>query len=425
MPERQQLTEAHATLTAESTGTPGRYLVKIIDGGWGSSGFYSTEVLEAAGRNKVFAEGLKMFRDHPTDVEKAERPERSVNDVWGRLVTDATWDGTSLVAEAEIRPDVRPVVDFLKESIGLSIRAYGQFEMGEAEGRSGRLITSLDEAASVDFVTDAGRGGRILSLVESAQRLVLGEATANDTRDALGNAVNELYAVADTTWVWVRDFDADAGLVYFDVSGSGDQTGTFQQSYTLASDGSAELTGERTEVTVRTNYVPVNPAGVIATQESLEDSMAQIQIEEGEHARLVAEAGRVQTLEAERATAIAERDTAQRALAETDARNAARPIVVGILAESTTLPAQIVSRVVESVVAAAPLTEAGALDETALRTAATAARTAAETEVAAIAESLGAGKVRGFGSSTTTDLSESDYDRRSASVFNRPTVKGA
>jgi cell pole-organizing protein PopZ len=153
--------------------------------------------------------------------------------------------------------------------------------------------------------------------------------------------------------------------------------------------------------------------------------MAQIQIEEGEHARLVAEAGRVQTLEAERDAAVQRATVAEGRLTTVDAQTAARPIVTAIFAESTTLPAPVVARVVESVVAAAPLTDAGALDEAALRTTATAARTAAEAEVAAIAESLGAGRVRGFGSSTATDLTESTYDARSARVFNRPTVKGA
>ena len=56
--------------------------------------------------------------------------------------------------------------DFVK-AIGVSMRAYADTTVGEAEGRKGTIITALLEAASVDFVTKAGRGGRVLSVLES------------------------------------------------------------------------------------------------------------------------------------------------------------------------------------------------------------------------------------------------------------------
>lgn len=513
MPE--QLTEARAQILAEATGTPGRYRVQLINPGWGSSGHYSPQVLaEAAGR-RVFPAGLHMYADHPTATENADRPERSVRDLWAVLSSDATVgpDG-GLVAEAQVFAPYRPLVEDMREAIGLSIRAAGQFQLGEADGRQGRIITSIDEAMSVDFVTSAGRGGRILELVESARGEALTETTAraqlaearnvgqwiesrlhlaltqiaddmfgdgrltreerialsgavgsgldaftarleqtapqlyerdlwadpaamtameqrrrlaeaglkdSERSSALRDAVKDTYG-ADKIYVWVRDYDDT--LVWFERE-TPDGCGLFQQGYEISDGATAVLTGTPVEVVVHTTYVPVNPAGVTTTQESQEDSMATIPIEESEHARLVAEAGRVQTLESELTTTRTERDTASRALAESNARTAARPIVAGIFAESTQLPAPVAARHVETVITAAPLNDAGQLDEAALRTAATAARTAAEAEVAAIAESLGVGQVRGFGASAApADLTEAAYDKRSASVFNRPTMKG-
>jgi len=118
--------------------------------------------------------------------------------------------------------------------------------------------------------------------------------------------------------------------------------------------------------------------------------MGTIQVDEAEHGRLTEAAGRV--AEAERVAA-----EATRKLAVMEARETARPIAAEV-AKSEQLPASVQARVAREAVAALTLTEAGAFDEPAFRAAVEAARTQAEVEVAELAESLGAGKVRGFGS---------------------------
>jgi hypothetical protein len=323
-----------------------------------------------------------------------------VQDVWGKLVTDAqVTESGALTAEVQVRPDVAPVVDFLSDAIGLSIRGHGTFEVGEAEGRTGQIITSIVEATSVDFVTDAGRGGQILGLVESARRTMLGEATANDVRDALNTAVDDTHG-GEEIYTWVRDYDPDKGLVYFEVSGNVEPRGTFQQTYTVAADGSATLTGERVEVTPRTEYVPVSPAGSTTTTETTEVTMPQI--EEARLRQLEADAGRVQTLESERDTATSERDEARRQLAERDRRDAARPVIAEAF-NGSTLQATTVARVTESLLADPPAGADGALDTAALTTRATEARTAAEAEVAAYLAEAGVGRPRGFGGTPPKD----------------------
>jgi hypothetical protein len=147
--------------------------VKIIQPGWGSSGYYSAEMLERDGP-KVFTKGLHMYLDHPTEAEDDARPERSVKDLAGVLETDARWDakgpaGPGLYADARPLNGFGEALDSIAPHIGVSIRSLGTVADGEAEGRSGKLITSLVAAKSVDYVTHAGAGGAVLTLLESAR----------------------------------------------------------------------------------------------------------------------------------------------------------------------------------------------------------------------------------------------------------------
>jgi len=140
--------------------------IKLIDAGWGSSGYYSKEVLE---RDRgVFPAGTHMYINHPSQKEYTDRPERDVRNLAAVTVEGAEWlengkDGPGLYAKAEV---FSSHALFLKERanhIGVSIVADGMREIGEAEGRKGNIIKSLDRGRSVDFVTRAGRGGKLLA----------------------------------------------------------------------------------------------------------------------------------------------------------------------------------------------------------------------------------------------------------------------
>lgn len=163
-----RLAEAGSGRLHEQTAAGGRRQVTIIQAGWGSSGYYSREVLARDGP-RIFPTGTHMFLDHPTRSEEVDRPERSVRDLAARIATSPRMEGDRLVAEAEVFPVWQPVVDSLAESIGLSIRAIGEVEEGEAEGRRGPIVTTLTEGISVDFVTEAGAGGEVGQLIESAR----------------------------------------------------------------------------------------------------------------------------------------------------------------------------------------------------------------------------------------------------------------
>jgi len=145
--------------------------VKIIQPGWGSTGYYSAAVLERDGP-KVFTAGTHMYVDHPTATEQAERPERSLRELGGVLVSDAQYqndpvEGPGLYADAKVFADFQPVLMETAPHIGVSINADGKVRPGEAEGRSGALVEQITGARSVDFVTKAGAGGKVMSLYES------------------------------------------------------------------------------------------------------------------------------------------------------------------------------------------------------------------------------------------------------------------
>lgn len=154
-------------------GKSGKALVRVINPGWGSSGYYSPEVLERDAA-KAFPSGTKMFWDHPGAAEAEDRPERSLNDLAGETTEAAHYmtagpSGPGVYANTKVFSKYRDAVDEMKGHIGVSIRAMGSHVEGEAEGRTGPIIDALhpDAFNTVDFVTMAGRGGQVEAVFES------------------------------------------------------------------------------------------------------------------------------------------------------------------------------------------------------------------------------------------------------------------
>lgn len=420
----QRITEA-STLTVTEAATPGRVLLQLITPGWGSSGYYSPTVLENAATDRVFAAGTHVFFDHPSESERHDRPERSVRDLAMVLDEDARRDDHGgLVAEAKVIGPYRDLItdDVFMEAVGMSIRASADTTIGEAEGRKGTIVTQLIEGVSVDLVTRAGRGGRILAAVESARR-DLAEATASDTRDALHAAVKATHGTEDT-YTWVRDYDPDQGLVYFEVEDA-EQLRTYQQPFNLA-DGAASLTGDPVEVRATTSYVPVvpdtpstaageegqqppvNPAG--STQESKEDTMPQI--EESRLAQLEADAGRATTAESERDTATARAEAAEARLAERDRRDQITTVIESVEGHDTLTA-------LERRGLTADAMQGEQVDEDALRT-------AVESAVADRAATASSARPFGFGATTSTTDTDvvREAESAAAGAFGR-TIKEA
>jgi hypothetical protein len=490
MPQRIQLTESIATLSAAdvSMTTSGKLKVALCTAGVGSSGYYSPQVLEAAGKAKVFPQGLHMMLNHVGENESYDRRNvgRQVQDIAAVLTTDATWDGTGLVAEAQVFSPYRDVIVEMKDTIGVSICATAQVEAGEFEGVSMPIITELVEGLSADFVTHAGRGGKILQVLESAKTatesgftpaasLVRLQESRNvgqwiesrmhlnftcvaddmfgDGRLSREERIAMSGAVGDALDAFTTSLEASAPQLY--TRDLWDQPETIAAAIeagmpafltakvkcaTCKHLGSAHADMKDAPNTGACSMkgcdcpamkvpaakesaapnVPVIPAGP-----PKEKTMPQI--EEARLSQLEADSSRVPVLEAERDAAIAERDTARTERAQSVARDTARPIATTMVGESTMIPATVASRVIEAAVANVTLTEAGVFDEAAFRTLVEAARTAAETEVASIAEALGVGKVTSFGPSGTPNgqVTEADVDKAVASAFGHQITKEA
>jgi hypothetical protein len=171
-------------LVEKAVSPDGTARIKLINPGWGSSGYYSKEMLKRDGP-KAFKKGTHMYMNHPTEEEDRVRPERDVRDLAGVISSDVIWEdasskntGEGLYADVKVFPTYREFIDEAAPHIGVSIRASGTAVEGQAENRHGLLVDSLTEGFSVDYVTMAGRGGQVLSLYESARsRIVIDETT--------------------------------------------------------------------------------------------------------------------------------------------------------------------------------------------------------------------------------------------------------
>lgn len=181
-------TEIIPNLVERAVRRDGTIPVKVINPGWGSSGYYSPEVLERDGPN-VFRSGTQMFWDHQTLTEEADRPEGSLNNLAAVLVSDSRWepngaDGPGLYADAKVFSGYKEAIEELAPHIGVSIRASGNRKLGEAAGRKGFIVESIDSAKSIDFVTRPGAGGKVLEMFESARPNITESAqpTGEDNR---------------------------------------------------------------------------------------------------------------------------------------------------------------------------------------------------------------------------------------------------
>jgi cation transport regulator ChaB len=167
-------------LKKDSISDSGMARIRIIKPGWGSSGYYNENVLKRDAA-KVYVPGLHMYLNHPSTSEEKTRPERDVRDLAGVIAgsvkyedngpvlnpADPTDHGQGVYADALIFKDKRAFLGEIAPYIGISHRVMGKSVTGEADGRKGPIIESLEKGVSVDYVTMPGAGGGISQLYES------------------------------------------------------------------------------------------------------------------------------------------------------------------------------------------------------------------------------------------------------------------
>lgn len=168
-----------------------KWHVKVIESGWGSSGYYGPSMLQEFGP-QVFKAGTKVFMNHPSASEETNRPERDVHQLAGKLVSDAVFKEGALYADIKFYSHYAPIIKEMAGDVGLSIHALGNAVAGEAEGRKGLIIESLvaDPLTSVDVVTVAGAGGKFVSLLESYSRIGESVELTEDSELVEGNEMS-------------------------------------------------------------------------------------------------------------------------------------------------------------------------------------------------------------------------------------------
>jgi hypothetical protein len=163
-----RINQGSALLEAKKPGEKddgaGRYRIRIIAPGRGSTGMYTAPNLAESA--PLFVPGTHMFFDHQTMTEDWERPERSVRDLAGVFESGAEImpDG-SLEADIKVYPSVNGIIRERWADIGVSINGWSVDEIGP-DG----VVPVLAGIQSVDFVTRAGAKGAVLEVLESDGR---------------------------------------------------------------------------------------------------------------------------------------------------------------------------------------------------------------------------------------------------------------
>lgn len=176
-----------------------RWRCKIIQPGKGSSGLYSEEAIRESGP-AAFPMGTKINADHQGFSSFMEQPAGSVTSLIGAIVTTPEFisddpEGPGLYAVTEFSQDWAPFVEQFKPILGMSISAGGWVktddtgaEMYTEDGLpviGGFVPSPLN---TVDLVTVAGAGGKLLELAESYTGPML--KPLNEIRAKIGSEVS-------------------------------------------------------------------------------------------------------------------------------------------------------------------------------------------------------------------------------------------
>lgn len=210
-----------------------KFEVEIIKEGLGNFRdcfFYTKESLQRAAEAKLF-EGAQSFADHPSESEENDRPERSTKDILGYyenvqfkenevgqgvlvgnlVVNDAIsieWATVLMANSVEYSKKFKE-----KDLVGLSINANGSAQpmsiedliksqtladpvlakLNEAMAQGiteVNVVNELKEAQSVDLVTKAGAGGRILQMLEQEKKKMKQKHETMETEDGQASAAD-------------------------------------------------------------------------------------------------------------------------------------------------------------------------------------------------------------------------------------------
>jgi hypothetical protein len=180
----------HEPALVESVADDGTVLIHLIRpcvGRGRGRHLYEADML-AANAHK-FA-GWKMFVDHRSmeAQRKANGLPRSVRDLGGRIV-ESWWDPSipasgrfgqgAVVGRAKPTPFIRQLVESDPELVETSINTLATgVRPVNRNGQRVNLVEGIRDTGSVDWVTEAGAGGKVVALMEAAEAEGDGELIA-------------------------------------------------------------------------------------------------------------------------------------------------------------------------------------------------------------------------------------------------------
>lgn len=159
--------------SGRAKGSGKRRRAKLISADvWGTTGYYPADVL-ARDAAYAFPVGTKMYENHRTATEEYERPVGDVSKMIGKLITAGEYEadnpeGPGVYADVEFYDSYVPRINEIGDDVGLSVDGGADYIDGEIAGRYGKIFTSLLYIRSVDVVTEAGAGGKLTTILESA-----------------------------------------------------------------------------------------------------------------------------------------------------------------------------------------------------------------------------------------------------------------
>lgn len=144
----------------------GELTITVIQPGFNKSKgrYYPAAMLK---KHAGMFEGAKMFVNHATPAEEAQRSEGNLNDF--AAVVGKPWaesDGRIRAKATVIDGPFKNKLENMAAAkllphMGVSIRAIGEANDQEIEGTKTKVIESFVKVRSVDFVTYAGAGGQV------------------------------------------------------------------------------------------------------------------------------------------------------------------------------------------------------------------------------------------------------------------------
>ena len=186
-----------------ASGAAGKFNIRVIRAGEGSSGYYTREVLSRDSAI-AFPAGTKIFANHPTATEEYDQPERDVNKIVGKTLEDAFYQDGEVLAKVQFASWFLPVVEEFKDELGMSIYAFAESEFGTIDDYSGNIITKFLPAGtpnqhSIDCVVSAGAGGAILERITESYKRKAQESGNTPTADSATGTQEEKVGGATVT----------------------------------------------------------------------------------------------------------------------------------------------------------------------------------------------------------------------------------